>query len=244
MVKLYDLILELENIEEANKFQKGLTTVALAGSALLGGKYAIDKINQDKPKTQIVNTPKYTDQSDFKKAVLDIIDHIEGGYFNPGQVDDKRYSNSGETMFGIDRKNFKDITDESYIDFWDIIDDEKNKHPEKWTWNYSGGKIKNKLKNLVVDIMEPQFNYLFNLYLSEKAKKIVKSDYRLYFNFVYSTWNGQGWFRKFANLINEEVKNKNFDRNKLFVKLINARKNSKNSLIKQKADLIKDLANK
>lgn len=166
------------------------------------------------------------------------------GYFNPGQVDDKRYSNSGETMFGIDRKNFKDITDESYIYFWDIIDDEKYKHPEKWTWNYNGGKIKNKLKNLAVDIMEPQFNYLFNRYLSEEAKKIIKSDYRLYFNFVYSTWNGQGWFRKFANLINEEVKNKNFDRNKLFVKLINARKNSKNSLIKQKADLVKYLANK
>jgi hypothetical protein len=244
MIKLYDILLELNSIEEANKFQKAITTTALAGSALLGGKYAIDKINQDKPEIQNISTPRYADQSNFRKAIIDIVDNIEGGYYNPGQVGDKRYSSSGETMFGIDRKNFPNITDESYIDFWDIIDDNKLKHPTDWKWNYSGGKVKNKLKNLVLDIMEPLFNSFFNRYLSDEAKKIVKSDYKLYFNFVYATWNGQGWFRKFAKLINKEVKNGNFDTENLFKKLINARRNSDNSLIAQQADKIEKFANK
>ena len=53
------------------------------------------------------------------------------------------------------------------------------------------------------------------------------------FHFVYATWNGPGWFRKFATKINDAVKKGITDPNKLTEIAIRSRIDSGNSIIAQ-----------
>jgi hypothetical protein len=55
------------------------------------------------------------------------------------------------------------------------------------------------------------------------------------FHFIYATWNGAGWFRKFANSFEEQLKKGVTDPNVLFNKVIEDRKNS-GGIIGNKAD--------
>jgi hypothetical protein len=105
-----------------------------------------------------------------------------------------------------------------------------------WVWKYKGGNDEKTLKSLVKKMIYPKFEYFMDRYLSEDAKEVVKSDYNLYYNFVYATWNGQGWFRKFASKINSEVDNGNIDPKSLFKVAIDARVNSGNKLIEKSAE--------
>ena len=143
----------------------------------------------------------------FNDSTKLVIDQLEGGYFNPSwhNVGDPRYSNSGETMFGLDRLRGNQEATATGKQFWSLID--KNKTKEVWKWNYKGGALGDQLKNLAVQIMYPLYNSYAKLYLNEKAKKIIDSDPALLFHFVYATWNGSGWFKKFATDINTAVNN-------------------------------------
>jgi len=146
------------------------------------------------------------DKSKFNDMTQVVIDKLEGGYYNPQwhSTGDSRYSTSGETMFGIDRKRGGSINDTTAgREFWGIID--KNKTPEVWKWNYKGGGLAPTLKPLVSDMLYPQYESLSTKYLSQKAKQIVDNDNRLLFNFIYATWNGAGWFKKFATDMNKAV---------------------------------------
>lgn len=145
----------------------------------------------------------------FNSIVNVVIDKLEGGYYHPdmlndGRVKDSRYSNSGETMFGIDRKAGGKINDTaSGRAFWSIID---NANARKgWKWNYKGGELAPQLKQYVTGIIYPQYDGLASKYLSPKTKDIVDNDNRLLFHFIYGTWNGAGWFKKFANDMNKAV---------------------------------------
>jgi hypothetical protein len=42
--------------------------------------------------------------------------------------------------------------------------------------------------------------------MSKEVKTLVESDGRLYYNMVYATWNGPGWFEGFAKILNEAYK--------------------------------------
>jgi hypothetical protein len=125
---------------------------------------------------------------------------------NDGRVKDSRYKASGETMFGIDRKMGGDInTSAAGKKFWNIIDDANA--ASTWKWNYKGGNLAESLKTLVVDMIYPLYTSLSSRYLDIKPKDIIDSDERLLFHFIYGTWNGPGWFKKFADDINKAVKN-------------------------------------
>jgi len=146
------------------------------------------------------------DKNRFKTVTNIVIDKLEGGYFNPNwhNVGDSRYSNSGETMFGIDRKAGGSLNDTvAGKQFWSIID--KNKTPQVWKWNYKGGALAAQLKDLTSEIMYPQYESLANRYLTPQTKAIVDSDNRLLFHFIYAAWNGSGWFKKFATDMNQAV---------------------------------------
>ena len=39
--------------------------------------------------------------------------------------------------------------------------------------------------------------------------KVVESDPRLKYHFIYATWNGQGFFKKFADKLNNRIENQN-----------------------------------
>lgn len=172
----------------------------------------------------------------YQKIVGVIIDKLEGGYYHPdmlkdGRIKDSRYSNSGETMFGIDRKAGGTLnTSDAGIKFWNIID--KSGARKNWDWLYRGGSLEPKLKDAAADIMYNQYSVLADKYLSPEAKKIVESDDRLLFNFIYATWNGSGWFRKFAIDFNSAVSKGIKNKDELIKIAIGSRIKDSNSLIR------------
>ena len=108
---------------------------------------------EDEKKTK--NIPeKSSVPYDFNTIVEDVINNLEGGYYHPDMVKDGRLKSSntmgdsGETMFGMDRKYGKDFAKSAAgVEFWGIIDDADAKN--KWKWNYKGGNLEPRLKELV-----------------------------------------------------------------------------------------------
>jgi ElaB/YqjD/DUF883 family membrane-anchored ribosome-binding protein len=145
------------------------------------------------------------DKEKFRKATILVIDKLEGGYWNPKWHGvPKGFENSGETMFGIDRVAGGNLNKgEAGKKFWAKIDAVKT--PNVWKHGYLGGNLAPELKNLVVDIMQPAYEGYATRYLKPKTKEIVDNDARLLFHFIYGAWNGPGWFRKFANDMNNAV---------------------------------------
>jgi len=204
----------------------------------------------------------------FKKVTGQVIDNLEGGYFHPNMrtANPKKfgaYHRSGETMYGLDRhaghdlyystkrktadvlKNLPYIESNVYTykndaakNFWQTIDNVNAK--KIWKWNYKGGELAPKLKSYASLIMFPHFTYLFNKYLSKKAREIVESNNKLLFHFIYASWNGSGWFQKFGSIFNKAVENTN-NINDLINVALNSRINSGNDLIKQGGLKIKKL---
>lgn len=140
---------------------------------------------------------------DFRKFSDIIINNLEGGYYHPRffySLSDPRYSKSGETMFGIDRKNAGSIINNAEgREFWSIVD----QNSQNWKWNTFGGTNEDELKELAAEIMYKPFKTYSNLWLTKEARERVLEDDRLLIHFIYATWNGAGWFKKFAKDINK-----------------------------------------
>ena len=190
----------------------------------------------------------------FQSVVFQIIDNLEGGYFHPdmlldGRVKDKRYSNSGETMFGIDRLRGGSINNTiAGKKFWTLIDNAGAR--SNWRWNYKGGQLEPELKTLAAQMILPLYNNLSNNYLTKKAIEIVNKNAVLLFHFVYATYNGTGWFKKFATDINTALAAGILDPVQLIQIALNSRlkeglkKGSQpNSLIVQSAKKIQSIFN-
>jgi len=217
---------------------------------LLGGVINPTMVDSDKTKKNNISTKSSGSSnvsSDFDEMVKKVIDNLEGGYYHPdmlkdGRVKDSRYGNSGETMFGIDRKAGGDInTTPAGEKFWGIIDDANAR--STWKWNYMGGPLESKLKDIVPQIIKPQFDKNSNLYLTPESREIVNGNPGLLFNFIYATWNGPGWFKKFASQINKKVEYGVTDPEELLKAAIDIRKNSGNSLVSQGASKIERITN-
>jgi|694.fasta_scaffold28521_15 hypothetical protein len=186
----------------------------------------------------------------FKTIQNIVIDKLEGGYYHPNMKlrnpkKFAKYGNSGETMFGIDRVAGDAINKTvAGKKFWKLIDDADAKN--KWSWLYMGGNLETPLKDLVTEIVYPEFIYLEKKYLSKKAQELIFKDPRLLFHFIYATWNGSGWFQKFATDFSKKVASGETNLDKL-VKYMNdlrttegLRKGSApNLLIKQGGEKIK-----
>ena len=139
----------------------------------------------------------------FAQAATAVIVNLEGGYYNGGGNKDKRYAASGETMFGIDRG--QQSTCKPCVKFWKIMDD--NKARTTWPWLYiPKDPLKTELFNLVIDIQKPDYEKFRDNYLNKEVKALVESDGRLFYNMVYASWNGGGWFRGFSKVLNEAYK--------------------------------------
>ncbi len=181
----------------------------------------------------------------FKQVVSFVIDNLEGGYYHPdmlkdGRIKDSRYSASGETMFGIDRLRGGSInTTPAGLKFWQIIDNANAR--KTWKWNYKGGSYAEELKDLVAQMMFPQYLKLSKRYLSEEAQKIVASDNRLLFNFIYATWNGSGWFQRFSRALNKKIEEGVKNKDKLVNFVVKLRTENSNSLIRQGGSKIERL---
>ena len=144
------------------------------------------------------------------------------------------YHRSGETMFGLDRhaghdlfystarkkgadgkaidvvSNLKHIESGAYQykspqakEFWQTIDNANAK--SNWKWLYRGGSSEDRLKDLASEMMFTVYERNAKNFLKPETKAIVDSDNRLLFHFIYGSWNGAGWFQKFANDMNKAV---------------------------------------
>ena len=58
---------------------------------------------------------------------------------------------------------------------------------------------------LASKIIYPAFIRNFNAFLTPEARTIVLNSNALMFHFSYATWNGSGWFKKFASDINQAI---------------------------------------
>jgi hypothetical protein len=205
-----------------------------------------EEINRFKEIISVVNSlnEATNDGVDFVKITGQVIDKLEGGYYHPDMRyrlpgDWSKYGRSGETMFGIDRLRGGSINETpAGKEFWGIIDNVNAKNT--WKWNYKGGQLGERLKVLVAQMMKPQYDSYCKSYLTPEALKIVNSSKALTFNFIYATWNGPGWFKKFATRFNEDVKSglgaKDLTRN-----VINYRKESGNRIIVDTGKRLEDI---
>ena len=201
---------------------------------------AAEKIAKEKTKGSLKSIP-----ANFEAIVAQVIDKLEGGYYHPdmlkdGRVKDSRYGGSGETMMGIDRvAGGKMNTSTAGKKFWALIDAANAR--KRWKWGYRGGNLEAKLRKLAGEIIKPYFLNHSSRYLSPEAQEIVMNDNRLLFNFIYATWNGAGWFQRFAKQVNQAVENGVSNPDDLFQVAMDARTKSGNSLIKQGGEKISNL---
>ena len=154
--------------------------------------------------------------------VYKIIDNIEGGYYHPDMKSKLKngdvMGNSGETMYGLDRKNGAPgvtTATNSGVKFWQLVDRYYSSHhgdTKYWNDKAEGKKsdipasVGAQLKPLAADIIE----YLFqkNLpKLSAGAQQLVLRDPALTLQFLYATYNGSGNFQKFADVMNAAYSN-------------------------------------
>lgn len=172
-----------------------------------------DNSNYETGQSFVVGVGPVTKEvTDFITVTRQVIANLEGGYYNPDPsynhpgAKDPRYNSSGETMFGIDRKAGAPTSagpenpkaPQAAKDFWTKIGNAQKKG--KWTWNYiPPDPLQTELINLAAGIIKPTYeankkNYLKNAELL----KVIESDGRLLFNFIYACWNGPGWFKAYA----------------------------------------------
>lgn len=183
-----------------------------------------------------------------------IIDTIEGGYYHPNMkiANPTKFEimgNSGETMFGIDRKaGGSDVTTDIGAKFWELIDAQNA--AKNWSYNYkaTGTELGNTLRKYASEMMYNRYQRYSDLYLKD-YKDIIKKSPKLEVHFFYACWNGAKWFEQFAKEIknagtknianleevalNSRINNKGFDGNR-----------GKNSLIATGGEKIKKIWNK
>jgi hypothetical protein len=233
------LIKEIERQKELMKLEEQLTLNPLSAIMTLQKYFTGD--NDDKSKTKEPIGKK----SSFQDMVELVIDKLEGGYYHPNKHKSKGMGNSGETMMGIDRKHGGTInTSPEGVEFWSVIDKSGASKPDSmggWKWNYMGGNLESKLKKMVGKIIEKRYNEYSNRYLDPETKKIVDENPGLLFHFLYAVWNGPGWFRRFSEKVNDEVKKGETDPKKLYMVALQSRLKSGNSLIAKSGKKIDDI---
>jgi len=150
--------------------------------------------------------------SKWDKITKKVIDEFEGGYWNPkcGHTT-KGMGISTETMFGLDRYNGNIESTPEGKEFFRIIDNEKTKlgmvqFCKTWKWLYRGGHLEDKLKTLAAKIMKHQYDNNSKNYFSPELRKRVEANDRLLMHFSYASWNGPGYFKKFAKSLEDGIK--------------------------------------
>lgn len=185
-------------------------------------------------------SPVFVTEAEFKRLVQLVIDGIEGGYYHPNikvwmsPADQKIMGESGETMYGLDRKWGADplATYPEWATFWAIID--AAGASTRWRHYFMGpADLQPQLKELAAKIMYRWFCELSSKYITPEAASVISSDPRLVLHFAYACWNGRGDFIRYAIALNDAVKKYAPSKEAIFTAAFAARKNSKN-VVKQR----------
>lgn len=188
-----------------------------------------------------------------------IIDNLEGGYYHPDMKsklrNGERLGDSGETMYGLDRKAGAGL----YVSgpgkkFWEVVDQYYTPHhgDASYYQDKADGKksdipatVGKTLKELASQTMLPLFPKYCDLYMTPEVKRIVTNDPALTFQFLYACWNGQGNFRNFANAVNQAFANGTTDPRQLY-EVVQAKRRGKNDqygIFAAGADIIDRIVN-
>ncbi len=167
-----------------------------------------------------------------------IIDNIEGGYYSPVRHYSAAMGQSGETMFGMDRRWGGSVVNDSKPgkEFWSIIDRES----ATWPYNYKGGTNASKLRRLASEIMWISYDKYFKQYLRKKAQRIVSRSPRLEAHFFYACWNGVVRFQQFAEAINKAVESGTTSLKDLEQVVLNSRLSHSVSLLRRGGEIFRD----
>jgi hypothetical protein len=156
-------------------------------------------------------------QANWMDVTLKVINNFEGGYWNYWECKNHPYTamfnNSGETLFGLDRKAgaIEQMGPEGK-EFFAIVDAEKKKlgmdaFCKKWTWGYKGGDLEEKLKQLASKIMFNAYEKNMKTFMKDpETKKRIESNKGLLLHMSYGCWNGPAFFKSFAKSLEEGVK--------------------------------------
>jgi hypothetical protein len=188
----------------------------------------------------------------FDKVTEIVIVELEGGYFHPDMMADGRLkynslmASSGETYYGLDRKNGVSLaSNPAWGKFWAIIDNSGAR--KNWKWNHIDRPLESQLKPLAIQIMKPRYELYSAKYLSPQTKEKVSKNEKLTFHFSYAVWNGEGWFKKFASDMNKAVLEGKTDKQLEQVAIDSRTKEGlksgslPNTLIKQTGEKIEDI---
>lgn len=157
----------------------------------------------------VISAPPITKNTkDFATVTRQVIAYLEGGYYNPRthNLGDSRYSNSGETMFGIDRVAGAPASagaenpnaPAAAKEFWKKIGDAQSTGGN-WRYLYiPPNPLQDELVDLTIKIIKPQFDLLLRTHYKPEIRSVIESDGRLLFNVIYAVWNGAGWFEALA----------------------------------------------
>jgi peptidoglycan hydrolase-like protein with peptidoglycan-binding domain len=189
------------------------------------------------------------DVKDWQGMVNLVIDKLEGGYYHPdmlkdGRVKDRRYGGSGETMFGLDRVAGNTEATPEGREFWAYVDSLNAR--SNWKWNYmakDNPTVAARLRELAANYIKPFYAKNMQRFLSPEAAAIVNNYAPLTFNFIYATWNGEGWFQRFAKPLNKSVESGNTNPKTLNDLVNEVRAGSGNSLISQGAPKVASITN-
>ena len=228
-------IKSLYNINEqgAGDILKGLADTIV--NMIKTGKFGDDD-NDENEDSYLNDINSGSVDSKWDKITKKVIDEFEGGYWNPkcGHTT-KGMGISTETMFGLDRYNGNIESTPEGKEFFRIIDNEKTKlgmeqFCKTWKWLYRGGHLEDKLKTLAAKIMKHQYDNNSKNYFSPELRKRVEDNDRLLMHFSYASWNGPGYFKKFAKSMNDGINSGKSD-SELVKQAISDRKNT--SLLNQ-----------
>jgi hypothetical protein len=196
----------------------------------LTGGTSSDSSSTETPQTsstEVVVSSGGGGNSNFKEITKKVIANFEGGYWNPICHGTKGMGKSTETMFGLDRYNGNIESTENGKKFFKIIDDEKRalgatssgsgrstkwdnmgNFCKKWTYNFKGdSKTKQPLMDLATSIMEERFNSNMSSFVKDpKVKQKIMNNKNLLTHMSYATWNGPGFFKKFAKRLGDKIK--------------------------------------
>lgn len=194
---------------------KGANVLGNFIKGVLGDKSS-DSTSSTSNKKSASNNPGSV-SSKWDNVTKKVIDNFEGGYWNYWECKNhpwhSMYSKSGETLFGLDRKAGEiEKLGPDGKEFFRLIDDEKKKlgmsnFCSKWTYDYRGGELEERLKDLASKIMYNEYEKNMSNYVKDpETKKRIEGNEGLLLHMSYATWNGPGYFKKFAEKLETAVK--------------------------------------
>ena len=178
-------------------------------------------------------TPVGASNTDINYLISAVINNLEGGYYDPATHfsslnarSQQLYATSGETMFGIDIVNgigYRRYDPIAWDTFWSDIwtaqgytvtgtigsrtgISRSGTASRPWSLNYMPrGLPADKLYRLAASFMSKAADNIFKSNnIDPNLERIIKSDGRLYYNFLYAVWNGTGWFRGWITYISQK----------------------------------------